>query len=126
MSEAWLSEREHADLMRLRSVLVDVHAMGLPPLVCLLTIAVEPGLSINDLAERTGVPQQSVSRHVAALLGRYQTDLLANFDPLVEQHINAEDPRKRALHLTPAGREIVARLLASRDYKEREISHVGG
>jgi DNA-binding MarR family transcriptional regulator len=81
--------------------------------ISLLTVALEPGLSVNELAERIRSPQQSASRYAAALLGRYQS-LTSEIErePLIVQQINPEDPRKRALFLNETGREIVARMIA--------------
>ena len=45
--------------------------LGLPQLLALLTIATEPGLSVNELAEHLELPQQTASRYVATLAGRY-------------------------------------------------------
>jgi len=80
--------------------------------VALLTLAIEPGLSVNELADRTKTTQQSTSRYVSILMGRYDTDLFTStsMQPLVAQEINAEDPRKRALFLTEAGWQFVASL----------------
>ncbi|WP_116091841.1 MarR family transcriptional regulator [Sphingomonas crusticola] len=94
----------------LRDALLEVqNALSLAQLVALVTIAMEPGLSVNDLAERLRIPQQSASRYVAALAGRYQPLLAeSSLDPLIVQTINESDPRKRALFLTPAGRQLMS------------------
>jgi DNA-binding MarR family transcriptional regulator len=106
------SNSEYLTAMReaLRSV---QEALGLPQLVCLLTIALEPGLSVNELAERTGYPQQSASRYAALLLGRYENPVGQNISsPLIEQTINPSDPRKRSLHLTRSGEAFIVTLLS--------------
>jgi len=93
-------------LERLRFALAPVQTrLSLPMVVALLTLAIEPGLSVNELADRTKTTQQSTSRYVSILMGRYDTDLFTStsMQPLVAQEINAEDPRKRALFLTEAG-----------------------
>jgi DNA-binding MarR family transcriptional regulator len=91
-------------------------ALGLAHTVCVVTIALEPGISINELAERTGYPQQSVSRYISLLLGRYETvQFSGDFYPLVEQRINTIDPRKRALFLTTDGEKLVDRLIGNLD-----------
>lgn len=96
--------------------------LSLPQLLALLQIAVRPGLSVNELAEILGIPQQTASRHVSALLGRYQgsaagTDLAERsaLDPLIVQEINQNDPRSRALFLSEQGDAFLKRLLAQID-----------
>lgn len=104
-------ENDHYErLSGLRNALLEVqNALSLAQLVALVTIAMEPGLSVNDLAERLKIPQQSASRYVAALAGRYQSVLAeSSLAPLIVQTINEGDPRKRALFLTPAGRQLMS------------------
>jgi DNA-binding MarR family transcriptional regulator len=100
-----------AVLRQLSSGLSAAEHIGLPSLICLLQIALDEGVSVSDLAERVRAPQQSVSRYVSILLGRYQNSVSpAPIEPLIEQRINSADPRKRSLHLTRAGAELVAGL----------------
>ena len=87
--------------------------LNLSHLVCLLTIAAEPGLSVKDLADRTGVPKASVSRYVSVLLGRYQGLEGKPPTPFILQEISKEDPRCRALFLNDHGREIVGVILGT-------------
>ncbi len=80
----------------------------LPQVLALIEIGLNPGMSVNDLAEKLSVPQQTVSRHVAILLGRYQTlseNGAVSEDPpvFVRQEISSTDPRKRALFLSEEG-----------------------
>jgi DNA-binding MarR family transcriptional regulator len=100
-------------LMNIRSALTSVQEkLALTQIVTLLTVALEPGISVNELAERTGMPQQSASRHAAVLLGRYQNSLSAEpLEPLITQLVNIDDPRKRALFLTAAGVSLVRKFL---------------
>lgn len=84
--------------------------LGLPALVVLLCVASKPGLSVNDLAAELGIPQQSASRAVAQLAGRYHTDGDRPPVEYVEQRVKRDDPRSRALFPTDAGREFVRRL----------------
>ena len=70
---ARIDEPTRTKLAGLADALHGVRAeLGLPQLLALLTIANEPGLSVNELAERLALPQQTTSRHVAALSWRYQ------------------------------------------------------
>ena len=108
-----LSARDKQKLEQFRLALAPVQtSMSLPMVVTLLTLAIEPGLSVNELADRTKTTQQTASRYISILMGRYDTDLFAstNMQPLVAQEINADDPRKRALFLTEAGWQFVASL----------------
>lgn len=109
------TQLEADDPQRLRDLRDAIAAAGdelsLPQLLALLTVAVEPNLSVNDLAERMSVPQQSASRFVAVLLGRYQSASgNGPKEPLIDQGVSTTDPRKRALTLTPAGRDLVTRM----------------
>lgn len=98
---------------RLRAVLAAVPpGLGLGPLGALLAVAEEAGLSVNDLAERIGAPQQTASRYVAQLLGRYQESAGPPV-PLLEQRVSMDDPRRRALFLTPDGFAAVESLVAA-------------
>ena len=85
--------------------------LGLSRLVCLLTIAAEPGLSVTELAARIGAPQASTSRYVSLLLGRYQEEKGEIPAPLISQEVSKERPRQRALFLTDHGFEFVAAML---------------
>lgn len=102
----------------LRNALMEVQGqLSLPQLVVLLTVRIEPGLSVNDLAETLGIPQQSASRYVSMLAGRYQTEPHQPlFEPLLLQKISDTDPRSRALHVTAAG-EALLKTLVSIDNK---------
>jgi DNA-binding MarR family transcriptional regulator len=99
----------------LRAVLKAVpNGVGLGQLAALLAVAAEAGLSVNDLSDRIDAPQQTASRYVAQLIGRYQDDFGQNQPiPLVEQRVSVADPRKRALYLTPHGREVVKAIIAA-------------
>jgi DNA-binding MarR family transcriptional regulator len=92
-----------------RSALLSVQQqLSLPQVTALLTIGLEPGLSVNELADRLDIPQQTASRHVAILTGRYQSPQHDQaISPLVEQRINFDDPRRRALSLTQDGLRLM-------------------
>lgn len=105
-------ELHAAELLRLKNALWAVQRqLSLQQLVALLIIGIEPGLSVNDLANRMDIPQQSASRHVAVLTGRYQNDHHQAADVFVVQQISPSDPRSRSLHLTSAGEVIVSSLI---------------
>jgi DNA-binding MarR family transcriptional regulator len=99
----------------IRAVLCAVHSeLSLQHVIALLTVALTPGLSVTELAERMGVPQQSASRYVALLSGRYELEG-AEVTPLLDQAISRTDPRKRALFLTEAGLTRVMQLIEARE-----------
>src|ERR1700741_1323289 len=98
-SELEFSDADKALLSAWLSALESIQdRMSLPQLTTLLTIALHPGLSVNEVAEKTSIPQQSASRYVAMLLGRYETLGAPQPQwPLIDQTVNLEDPRRRAL-----------------------------
>jgi DNA-binding MarR family transcriptional regulator len=86
--------------------------LSLPAVRAFLLIAIEPGLSVSQLADRLSLPQQSVSRYVGLLMGRYlNTPTESHARALVSQGISQVDPRKRSLELTELGRKRVAKLI---------------
>lgn len=83
--------------------------LTLPLLMTLLAVGRKPGISVNELADEIGSPQQTASRYVAILQGRYQsvasqTDAFVRA-PLIALEVSADDPRRRALGLTRAGQK---------------------
>ena len=87
--------------------------LSLSQILALTAIARAPGLSVNELAENLGLPQQTVSRHVAILLGRYQTaadEPAVTPTSFIRQEINAADPRRRALFLSGDGTTLLKSL----------------
>lgn len=84
--------------------------MSLHHLVTIMTIHLSPGMSVNELADTTAVPQQTASRTIATLMGRYQTESdQITAAPLVEQRVSATNPRSRAVYLTHEGQELIER-----------------
>lgn len=107
-----LSDDEIRSLKALRNVLSHVgDRMTLQTLAALVTVAVKPGLSVNELSEEINVPQQSGSRYASILLGRYK-DVLSERQraPLVEQTVNDKEPQKRSLYLNDDGKNAVKRI----------------
>ncbi|MER9976244.1 MarR family winged helix-turn-helix transcriptional regulator [Mesorhizobium sp. M0085] len=98
-------------LLRLKDAIASLHGLSLDHLVSLLTIAAEPGLSVNELAEKTNTPQASASRYVAVLAGRYQSDAAEPPIALITQEIRADDPRRRALFLTSEGHHAIMAII---------------
>jgi|ERR1039458_4291549 DNA-binding MarR family transcriptional regulator len=111
-----------AHLVALANALRPLQAdLSLSQLLALIAIAAEPGLSVNELADRLNIPQQTASRHVAGLLGRYQlaavdtADARSKMDPLIKQEINSEDPRRRALFLSDDGQQLLENFVSILD-----------
>jgi DNA-binding MarR family transcriptional regulator len=108
-----MSDSDPAAGVLFRALLPVEQSMGLSLLLALAAVAREPGLSVNALADRLGVPQQTASRYVASLQGRYETPgrHLGPL-PLLAIDVSAADPRKRSLSLTAAGRARLEEVLA--------------
>jgi DNA-binding MarR family transcriptional regulator len=100
--------------------------LSLPLALTLFAIAREPGLSVGDLALRINAPQQTASRYVAILQGRYETSSSGDDDfsrnPLISLEISREDPRKRALFLTDNGVDRVTKILEIEGKNDNEKS----
>lgn len=111
--EGVAAQRLDALFQALSSIEAD---LSLPLLLTLVAVGRFPSLSINDLSDRIGVPQQTASRYVAILQGRYQiaggSANTFSRNPLVTLEVSSDDPRRRALFLTPHGK---ARLVALMD-----------
>jgi len=109
------------DLQRLGNVLNAVPShLALYQLRALVAIGLAPGISVNELSDELGVPQQTASRYVGGLLGRYG-DVLSAGDatPLIEQTVSASDPRRRALYLSRDG-DLLLRHITSLLYDSPE------
>jgi DNA-binding MarR family transcriptional regulator len=103
--------------------------LGLPLSRTLLQAALHPGLSINDLAEQLGVPQQTASRYVAVLQGRYELPSVSSSvsarTPLLTLEISQHDPRRRAIFLTPEGEKRIEKLLSEYPRNHEQHSRIG-
>jgi len=83
-----------------------------PQLFILRTLAETPGLSLNELAERTRTHQSSVSVVVARLVEQQ----------LVSRNTAADDARRAELRLSPEGLERIS--TAPRTAQERLVAAV--
>jgi DNA-binding MarR family transcriptional regulator len=106
------------DLEQIRALISAIRPMAdrisLPQLVALLIIGSEPGLSVNELAEKLDVPQQTASRYASYLMGRYESPAYGPLpEALLTQEINPSDPRSRSLQLTEAGMALVHSILTT-------------
>jgi DNA-binding MarR family transcriptional regulator len=111
-TEVHTSRLEAARLGALLTALRSIDGeLSLPLVLALVAVASQPGISINGLAKCIQVPQQTASRYVAILQGRYQ---LANASvnpfvakPLLSLQVSTNDPRRRALFVTQQGNDIL-------------------
>lgn len=97
--------------------------LGLPLTRVLFGVFLKPGMSVNELADSLRVPQQTASRYVAVLQGRYEASSsspVSPSSPLLALEVSQSDPRRRALFLTLEGKKRVEKLIAnySRDYEQ--------
>jgi DNA-binding MarR family transcriptional regulator len=124
------SDREYDRLGALSEALGGWQAvLSLSQVLALIAIARNPGLSVNELAESLGLPQQTVSRHVAILLGRYQTSAEltpASLATLIRQEISASDPRRRALFLSDDGVALLKALASDMPTNRPSMDKPGG
>ena len=113
-----MSDRPHIsalEVARLGALLTALHSidvdLSLPLLLTLVAVARQPGMSINGLAKRIQVPQQTASRYVAILQGRYHlSSASANSfadKPLLSLQVSTNDPRRRALFVTSHGDDVL-------------------
>jgi len=109
-----------ARLLAFTRVLTDEEiSMSAEELLCFLTVAVRPGISVGELAEEAGLPQSTVSRHLKRLcarahrskgeLGPIQWDLEIGSDPLIAQHVHPTNPKQKALQVTRHGEALLDR-----------------
>jgi DNA-binding MarR family transcriptional regulator len=100
--------------------------LSLAEFVALLAVGVEPGLSVNELSERIGAPQQSTSRYVSVLTGRYPNPSPStDRRPFITQGVKQNDPRSRSLHLADRGQEVVNDILQAASLDAKDAFHVG-
>jgi DNA-binding MarR family transcriptional regulator len=76
---------------------------------CLLTVALQPGLSMAQLAERTGLAQSSCSRNVSAL-SKWHRMGKEGYD-LVEAVDDPRERRRKIIFLTTKGKMLVQTVL---------------
>ena len=88
--------------------------LSIPLLRTLIAVFLNTNLSINDLAEAIGVPQQTASRYVAILQGRYQPSDSNSFvrAPLLTHKPSPGDMRRYELKLTPHGAKRIDKILS--------------
>ena len=92
-------------------VILEAHGFGRAHHRVLHFVAGNPGISIADLLDILRVTKQSLARVLRDLIdGDY-----------IEQHIGANDRRKRLLHLTGRGSALHTKLLAPQETRFDEV-----
>lgn len=81
-----------------------------------LTVAIQPGITMSELAQRLGLAQSSCSRNVAAL-GEWHRFGKAGYN-LVEAIEDPRERRRKIMFLTIKGRNIAAQLLSATTGKD--------
>lgn len=76
-----------------------------------LCVALQPGLTMQELADRTGLSQSSASRNVQAL-GEWHWNRKPGYR-LVEAVPDPNDTRRKIMYLTPRGRDIAAKVVGA-------------
>ncbi len=77
--------------------------------VCLAEIAMDEGLSLTQLSEKTSMPLSTVSRIIGALSKHRQKGPPYG---LVRVNVSAAERRRKELYLTPRGRAIISSVAA--------------
>lgn len=115
MSTAKLSDDERTALknaMQLMDAFRTVRpTMPLQHAYAFLMVAMEEGLGVTDYAERAGVPQSVMTRHlldIGSHTRRREPGL-----KLVTQHMDPMDMRKHQTFLTPDGRTLLHKIVRS-------------
>ncbi|WP_293397623.1 MarR family transcriptional regulator [Phenylobacterium sp. RIFCSPHIGHO2_01_FULL_69_31] len=110
-----------ARLLEFVRILTDEEiSMSTEELLCFLTVATRPGLSVGELAAATRLPQSTVSRHIkrlsarphrsAGALGPLQWELeIGSGEALLAQAVHPENVKQKALHITAQGQELLER-----------------
>jgi len=88
--------------------------------ICLAEIALEEGLSLTRLAEKTGMPLSTVSRIVGALSKRRQKGPPYG---LVRVSIAAQEKRRKELRLTARGQTVIKGIAATLRRKDDQRLH---
>tara|TARA_R110001592_G_scaffold20926_7_gene84604 strand:+ start:217 stop:474 length:258 start_codon:yes stop_codon:yes gene_type:complete len=76
-------------------------------IICLAEIAQNEGLSLTDLADKTGMPLSTVSRITAALSAHKKNGKAYN---LITVTIAPQERRRKQLFLNKNGKDVVRRI----------------
>ncbi|NOJ48431.1 MarR family winged helix-turn-helix transcriptional regulator [Bradyrhizobium archetypum] len=93
---------------------------------CLLVIASRPGITMQELAEETGLSQSSCSRNVA-VLSRWETYGKPGLG-LVEAFEEPRERRRKIVYLTADGQQKVQSIVGKLDpsFKLKPQTRLGG
>lgn len=75
--------------------------------ICLCEIAIDEGLSLTDLSERTDMPISTISRIVGALSEKRQRGEAYG---LVHVILSPAEKRRKQLYLSPHGKSFIGRV----------------
>lgn len=75
--------------------------------LCLSEIARHEGLSVTELAQRTGITLSTVSRIVSAL-----SNSRGRYGSLINVRFSSVESRRKELSLTPQGRTLIGHITA--------------
>lgn len=78
--------------------------MQLQTVATFMSVAVQPGITMKELADRLGISQASCSRNVAALSKWHRMSRPGH--DLVEAVEDPAERRRKIVHLTPKGKRI--------------------
>jgi len=87
------------------------HRLALPEWRVMLMLAEAPGLSSAEVAEMLGLDKMAVSRAVRGLERQGRLD----------RRMDPRDGRRWALHLSPAGRRLFAKIVPSAIAREKAL-----
>lgn len=82
-----------------------------PEWTVLICLSFQDGLNARDICEITEQPRNTISRAVHTLVEK----------GLLTQHMDTEDARRTVLRLTPAGRDLYARIMPMFEEGERRM-----
>lgn len=83
------------------------HEFPLQYAICLAEISCAEGMSVTQLANKTGLALSTVSRIVGALSNHRQ---IGQPYGLIEVSVSAQERRRKELYLTPKGKMAIAKL----------------
>jgi DNA-binding MarR family transcriptional regulator len=91
------------------AIRTDSDDMPAQQLLAFLAIALQPGLTMEQLGQNVGMSQASCSRNVSALskwhrLGKPGADY-------VEAHEDPRERRRKIMHLTPKGKQVMRKAI---------------
>lgn len=101
--------KQALEIDKVRRALAMAERLSFGQIAVLLSAAEKPGMSINELAEFNGLSQQTTSRYVSMLSGRYSES--EDQVEYLSQSLGLDDPRKRFVALNENGETFVKKFL---------------